>query len=217
MEMERTSDELRRGADAAVDPYSVFSWALPVSPLVASSLSVLSYTLSPAVGPYERGFYLAFFSAALAGFLSAMLASRASRAVSKVLCVIDALVLECAFVFFMLGWPTTQPPSGFTWAGVVMTGFSAASMLMLWLPYRPSSTMRAEMLGFAVALFAGFLIRIVQGVFPPLMLGLLFPRPSAEGRLSAGKSLLPDGQGRASGGALRDRGHGNGADRSWHA
>ena len=53
MEMERTSDELRRGADAAVDPYSVFSWALPVSPLVASSLSVLSYTLSPAVGPYE--------------------------------------------------------------------------------------------------------------------------------------------------------------------
>ena len=179
MEMERTSDELRRGADAAVDPYSVFSWALPVSPLVASSLSVLSYTLSPAVGPYEGGFYLAFFSAALAGFLSAMLASRASRAVSKVLCVIDALVLECAFVFFMLGWPTTQPPSGFTWAGVVMTGFSAASMLMLWLPYRPSSTMRAEMLGFAVALFAGFLIRIVQGVFPPLMLGLLFPPAAA--------------------------------------
>ena len=58
MEMERTSDELRRGADAAVDPYSVFSWALPVSPLVASSLSVLSYTLSPAVGPYEGGLSL---------------------------------------------------------------------------------------------------------------------------------------------------------------
>ena len=196
MEMERTSDELRRGADAAVDPYSVFSWALPVSPLVASSLSVLSYTLSPAVGPYEGGFYLAFFSAALAGFLSAMLASRASRAVSKVLCVIDALVLECAFVFFMLGWPTTQPPSGFTWAGVVMTGFSAASMLMLWLPYRPSS------------------VPACGSHSPVLRSG---PRPSAEGRLSAGKSLLPDGQGRASGGALRDRGHGNGADRSRHA
>lgn len=158
-----------------IDLDAVVRWALPVAPLVAASLSVLSYTLSPVAELHESNLYLAFFASALIGFLSALLVCRAGRFASKALGVVDAVVLECAFAFFMLGYPMTQPLSGFTWAAVAMTGYSAASLLVLWLPYQPVGTERTEMFGFAVAFLCGFLIRVVQILLPPLMLGFLFP------------------------------------------
>lgn len=176
--VQRTSDGLRRDSDN-VDMRAALRWGLPVSMLVAASLSVLSYTLSPAAEHLENSLYLAFFAAAFAGFLSARLITRWGLRASRVLCFVDALVLECAFAFFVLGYPLTQPPSLFTEAGVVMVAYSAASLLMLWLPYRPSNSVRAEMLGYALALFCGFLIRVLQSMLPPLVLGFAFPLAAA--------------------------------------
>lgn len=176
--LQQLSDVSHDGADN-IDLNAVVRWALPVSPLVAATLSVLSYTLSPVAEPHESNLYLVFFAAALIGYLSAMLVCRAGPFASKALGVVDAVVLECAFAFFMLGYPMTQPLSGFTWSAVAMTGYSAASLLMLWLPYQPSSTQRTEMFGFAVAFFSGFLIRVVQILLPPLMIGFLFPLATA--------------------------------------
>lgn len=184
------SDDLRHDGDG-VDMRAVLRWGLPVSMLVAASLSVLSYTLSPAAEPYEAGLYLAFFAAAFVGFLSARLVENLGCRASQILCIFDALVMECAFAFFVLGYPLTRPPSLFTEAGVVMIAYSAASLLMLWLPYRPADSVRAEMLGYALALFCGFLVRVIQSMLPPLVLGFAFPLAAAIPLLVARKRRLP--------------------------
>lgn len=172
------SDDLRHDGDD-VDIRAVLRWGLPVSALVAASLSVLSYTLTPAPASFESDLYIVFFVSAFAGFFSARLVARFGLRVCRILCVIDAVVLECAFAFFMLGHPLTQPPSIFTWGGVVAAGYSVASLLMLLLPYKPSSNARAEVLGYASALLGGFLVRVLQSMLPPLVLGFAFPFAAA--------------------------------------
>lgn len=149
-------------------------WGLSVSPLVAASLSILVYTLSSNQDPQGPGPYAAFFLSMVVGFSTAPPLVRGRTSLQRGWCVLNALILEGAFACFLVA-PFASNGELLSWAGLVLSGYSLASLFALWLFCLPVGHQNSDLFSYACAVLAGFAICLLRTALPPFALGPAFP------------------------------------------
>lgn len=149
-------------------------WGLSVSPLVAASLSILVYTLSSNQDPQGPGAYAAFFLSMIVGFSTAPPLVRGRTFLQRGWCALNALILEGAFACFLVA-PFASNGELLSWAGLVLSGYSLASLFALWLFCLPVGHQNSDLFSYACAVLAGFAICLLRTALPPFALGPAFP------------------------------------------
>lgn len=154
-------------------------WGLPAAPLTVVILFLVTWTPSSASGDRSYWLYMVCMAGAAVGFAGAVWARRWGGRHRALYSVALAAVLEVAWILLVVAARSAMP--AMTEAGAMLAAASVSSLILLWL-LEASEDIRCQLIGYVVALLAGFILYALVTLAPysgwltfglPFLTGLL--------------------------------------------